>query len=190
MRADIWAFGIVLLQMLTGKRGFDGDTTLEVLSNVLKADPDWTALPPATSPLHPIAPPAVYAEGSAPASSRYRGCRISDRRSAQRGHHSTCGCRAGSGEPSRERCYGFAALVVGLTGAIACEPFAIWPGAGSDASEDAPRHRDAADVPSDPRSHLARRTDALCSRRPRTDVPAPRSNHIECRALSGPCRNR
>jgi serine/threonine protein kinase len=47
-RADIWAFGVVLFEMVSGRRGFTGDTTVEVLSNVLKTEPDWTALPPAT----------------------------------------------------------------------------------------------------------------------------------------------
>jgi TolB-like protein len=47
-RADIWAFGVVLFEMLSGRRGFRGDTTVEVLSNVLKGEPDWDALPPTT----------------------------------------------------------------------------------------------------------------------------------------------
>jgi eukaryotic-like serine/threonine-protein kinase len=47
-RTDIWAFGVVLYEMLTGRRGFDGASTAEVLSNVLKTEPDWNALPPHT----------------------------------------------------------------------------------------------------------------------------------------------
>jgi serine/threonine-protein kinase len=47
-RADIWAFGVVLWEMLTGRRLFQGETTTDVLSNILKTEPDWEALPSAT----------------------------------------------------------------------------------------------------------------------------------------------
>ena len=47
-RADIWAFGCVLYELLTGKQAFDGETVTETLAAVLKADPDWTMLPAAT----------------------------------------------------------------------------------------------------------------------------------------------
>ena len=47
-RADIWSFGAVLFEMLTGKRAFDGETVSHVLAAVLKTEPDWAALPTGT----------------------------------------------------------------------------------------------------------------------------------------------
>jgi len=44
-RADIWAFGCVLYEMLNGKRAFGGEDVSDTLANVLKSEPDWTALP-------------------------------------------------------------------------------------------------------------------------------------------------
>ena len=44
-RSDIWAFGAVLYEMLTGKRAFEGDEISDTLASILKSDPDWGALP-------------------------------------------------------------------------------------------------------------------------------------------------
>jgi len=47
-RADIWAFGAVLYEMLTGSKLFDGETISDMLASVLKTDPDWNTLPAGT----------------------------------------------------------------------------------------------------------------------------------------------
>ena len=46
-RADVWAFGCVLYEMLAGKRAFGGDDISDTLANVLKTEPDWSKLPAA-----------------------------------------------------------------------------------------------------------------------------------------------
>ena len=47
-RADIWAFGTVLYEMVTGRRAFDADDISATLAFVITKEPDWTALPAAT----------------------------------------------------------------------------------------------------------------------------------------------
>jgi len=49
-RADIWAFGVVLFEMLTGKQVFTGDTVSDTLASVLAREPEWQSLP---QNLHP-----------------------------------------------------------------------------------------------------------------------------------------
>ena len=44
-RSDIWAFGCVLYEMLTGRRAFDGEDLTDVVAAVVRGEPDWTALP-------------------------------------------------------------------------------------------------------------------------------------------------
>ena len=47
-RTDVWAFGVLLFEMLTGRSLFEGETAAEVLGEVLKEEPRWDRLPPET----------------------------------------------------------------------------------------------------------------------------------------------
>jgi eukaryotic-like serine/threonine-protein kinase len=49
-RADVWAFGALLYEMLAGRRAFAGETVSDTMAAILTRDPDWTALPGETPP--------------------------------------------------------------------------------------------------------------------------------------------
>ena len=44
-RSDLWAFGCVLYEMLTGKQAFEGEDVVDLLTAVMRSEPDWSALP-------------------------------------------------------------------------------------------------------------------------------------------------
>jgi serine/threonine-protein kinase len=49
-RADLWAFGCVVYEMLTGRRAFEGDDVTVTLANIVRGEPAWDALPVETPP--------------------------------------------------------------------------------------------------------------------------------------------
>src|SRR3979409_58318 len=49
-RGDIWAFGCVLYEMLTGRLSFPGETVSDTIAKILEREPDWSVLPAATPP--------------------------------------------------------------------------------------------------------------------------------------------
>jgi len=49
-RSDIWAYGCVLFEMMTGRRAFGGETMTDILVSVVSGEPDWSLLPPSTPP--------------------------------------------------------------------------------------------------------------------------------------------
>src|SRR4030095_8684048 len=49
-RADIWAFGVIVYEMIAGRRAFEGEEISDVLASVLRQEIDWTAVPASTPP--------------------------------------------------------------------------------------------------------------------------------------------
>ena len=50
-RGDIWAFGCVLYEMLSGRVAFAGETASDIVVKILEHEPDWSLLPEATPPV-------------------------------------------------------------------------------------------------------------------------------------------
>jgi Tol biopolymer transport system component len=50
-RSDIWAFGVILFEMLTGDRLFEGETASDTLAAILRKEPEWDSIPKEAAPL-------------------------------------------------------------------------------------------------------------------------------------------
>ena len=79
-RADIWAFGVVLHEMLTGQRTFEGDDVSDTLASVLKGEVSWQALP-GDLPSRSSTRASMPREGSEAALARHRRSATDPRRS-------------------------------------------------------------------------------------------------------------
>ena len=110
-RTDIWAFGCVLYEMLTGTRRVRGETCPDTIAAILEREPDWAALPATTPTDHPPIAGALPREGSQASSARHR--RRSDR--AERcDHFSSEGHGTSQAEATLDLGIGGRLLVVGL----------------------------------------------------------------------------
>jgi serine/threonine protein kinase len=72
-RSDIWAFGVVLYEMLTGNRLFEGETTTETLAAVIGREPQWDKIPQGCSPCCGGVSKRIRRSGCATSAMRWRG---------------------------------------------------------------------------------------------------------------------
>ena len=97
-RTDVWAFGCVVYEMLTGRAAFAGDTLSDTIAAILEREPDWSVLPAATpAPIRRLLLRCLDKERQAPPA-RHRRRAHGNRRCVERRHH------AGSGDVGHRAC--------------------------------------------------------------------------------------
>ena len=89
-RADVWAFGVVLYEMLTGTRPFAGDDVSKTLAHVIAIDPDWSALPKSLPPVL-----GTFLRGCLEKNPKQRVHDVADVRLAMEGAFETTGSQPG-----------------------------------------------------------------------------------------------
>ena len=126
-RADIWAFGAVLFEMLTGTRAFAGDNITDTLAAVVSAEPDWRLLPASL-------PPAVgsWVRRCLHKDLRQRVQAIGDVRLALEGAFETIAPQAAVHlpQPAWRRALPLVTLLVGAVLSVVAA-WSVWPGAQS-----------------------------------------------------------
>ena len=127
-RSDVWAFGAVIYEMLTGRRAFDAEDVSETLAAVLRGEVDWEPLPKNLSPVL-----GTYIRRCLHKDQKQRVHDIADVRLALEGAFETGGAQAAAsvvvpqpvywrrGVPLALAAMGLGALVVGLVG------WSLWP---------------------------------------------------------------
>ena len=110
-RADIWSFGCVLYEMLTGQRAFEGQGVSETLARVIEREPDWTRLPASLPPGL-----SAYIIRCLQKDPRQRVQSIGDVRLALEGAFETSGGRTAAPQPVRGR---WRVALVGVAAIIA-----------------------------------------------------------------------
>ena len=87
-RTDIWAFGCVLYEMLTSKRAFEDENISDTLAAVLRAEPDWNAVPKELPPRDPYTAEELPQQGSPSADRGYIYSAVRNQQTARGGGNS------------------------------------------------------------------------------------------------------
>ena len=141
-RTDIWAFGCVLFEMLTGRSVFGRETISDTIAAILGQEPDWAALPDDAADRIRALLRRCLDQGSAPPAARYRGRAHRDRGGAgesviQRQQRSAHRYRDPQTTPPRRLTY----VVIGVMGLAACGGSRCWRSRSTGAAFPNPRHR-------------------------------------------------